>query len=189
MLGEQAQAVGPTHVLVIRGGDPVVIRAVLEALGARVDSVLPGAPTEAAAGAPTAPASAAPEAPMSSTRLDLGNLVLDLSAHEVTLGGLPLPCTLTEFGLLTCLAERPGQVFSRRQLLLRLRERADFLTERTVDTHVGNLRRKLTGAGGSDVVIETVRGVGYRLRVLVQPPQTPRLRAVPRDAADEPDSA
>jgi DNA-binding response OmpR family regulator len=105
--------------------------------------------------------------------LRVGPLVIDRAAHEVWLGGRRVECTPTEFGLLAHLAERPGQVLSRRQLLDRLRGSADYLTERTVDSHIGNLRRKLAQDPEAEPLVVTVYGVGYRLRA-----SRPQLQAV-----------
>lgn len=90
-----------------------------------------------------------------------GRLVLDEERHEVVLGGTPLDLTPTEWGVLTALAAVPGRVYSRYELVNRVRGYEFAGYERTIDSHVKNLRRKL-GADGPDVV-QTVLGVGYRL--------------------------
>lgn len=95
--------------------------------------------------------------------LRVGNLVIDLGKHEVTLassGGGPLNLTLTEFKLLAYLARAPRQVFSRVDLLAHCLPEGDTL-ERTVDSHVSKLRRKLEEAGVPDVP-RGIRGVGYK---------------------------
>ena len=87
-------------------------------------------------------------------------LAIDDSAHVATLDGEPLDLTPTEWGLLTTLAERPGRVFSRYELVNRVRGHEFAGYERSVDSHVKNLRQKLGPDGMA--VIETVLGAGYR---------------------------
>jgi two-component system response regulator AdeR len=91
------------------------------------------------------------------------DLVIDLDKHEVTLAsarGPALALTLTEFKLLAYLARSPRQVFSRMDLLTHCLPEGDTL-ERTVDSHVSKLRRKLEDAGVADVP-RGIRGVGYK---------------------------
>ncbi|HSR26353.1 MAG TPA: response regulator transcription factor [Candidatus Eisenbacteria bacterium] len=90
-----------------------------------------------------------------------GRLRVDETRHEAWLDGRLLELTPSEWGVLTALASTPGRVFSRYELVNRVRGYEYEGYERTIDSHVKNLRRKL-GDPGSDVV-ETVLGVGYRL--------------------------
>lgn len=127
---------------------------------ARVHAVLrraaPAAPPTATSATATAPTASGPE------RLVLGDLVVDVAATTATVAGTPLDLTATEYRLLEHLARAPRRTFSRAQLLdAALPESAAL--ERVVDAHLGNLRRKLAAAGAPEV-IETVRGLGYRLR-------------------------
>ncbi len=94
--------------------------------------------------------------------LRAGALGIDRAAHRITVRDVELDTTPSEFAILEALAERPGRVLSRMALLDRLPGEGEPL-ERTIDVHVRNLRRKLGDA--SPVAIETVIGVGYRLRV------------------------
>jgi two-component system, OmpR family, alkaline phosphatase synthesis response regulator PhoP len=89
-----------------------------------------------------------------------GTLVIDPERHVVTIEGKPVELTLTEFGLLHYLASRPGFVRTRDQIIAAVHGKSTVLSSRTVDVHVTALRRKL---GDLSHVIETVRGVGYRL--------------------------
>lgn len=91
-----------------------------------------------------------------------GSLTIDEGRHEVTVDGNPVELTATEFGLLTALAANPGRVYSRGELLNRVRG-YEVASERTVDSHVRNLRRKVETDAAHPSVIETVLGVGYRL--------------------------
>lgn len=93
-------------------------------------------------------------------KLTAGNLVLDVAQHRVTVDRREVVLTFKEFELLHKLLERPGQVFTREQLLTDIWG-YDFAGEtRTVDVHVRTLRSKL---GTSWELVETVRGVGYRI--------------------------
>jgi two-component system phosphate regulon response regulator PhoB len=94
-------------------------------------------------------------------RLMYGNLLIHPGHHEVRAGGQPVRLTPTEFRILLLLTQRPGWVFSRYQIVDSARGEDAGVTERSVDVHIAALRRKLGGFGRD---IETVRGVGYRLR-------------------------
>ena len=97
-------------------------------------------------------------APPGDARARSGELEIDPAARRVRLGGEVVHLTPTEFDLLALLAARPGVVFSREQLLAEVWGWRDGSGQRTVDSHVRGLRRKL----GSDLV-RTVHGVGYAL--------------------------
>jgi DNA-binding response OmpR family regulator len=88
------------------------------------------------------------------------SVVIDPNRFEVTVGGRKADLTTTEFKILSILAERPGWVFSRDEILNRLWGDEKAVIDRTVDVHVTNLRKKLGRAGR---IIENVRGVGYKL--------------------------
>ena len=93
--------------------------------------------------------------------LAYGPLRLDPDALEAALGGEPLDLTATEFGLLHLLMRKPGRTFSRSYLLEGVWDVAHFGGDRSVDNAVLRLRQKLGPLGGA---VETVRGVGYRLK-------------------------
>ena len=90
----------------------------------------------------------------------IGTLVLDSAAHRVTWQGRPVKLGPTEFKLLNYLMKHPERVHNRAQLLDKVWGDHVFIEERTVDVHVKRLREALGGAG---VMVETVRGAGYRL--------------------------
>jgi DNA-binding response OmpR family regulator len=90
--------------------------------------------------------------------LTLGDIVVDLQGREVSVGGEPVELTAKEFELLACLLENPGIVLSRDTLLDRAWGTTYPGGTRTVDVHVGQLRRKL----GRPALIRTVRGAGYK---------------------------
>lgn len=95
-------------------------------------------------------------------RIELGKgiLALDAEKHEVWLGGKEVDLTITEFRLLEYLAQRPGFVQTRDQIVSAIRGEGTVLSSRAIDVHIASLRRKLGEAGG---LVETVRGVGYRV--------------------------
>ena len=95
-------------------------------------------------------------------RLAIGNLIVDLKSHRLTIGDTPIHLGPTEFRLLTFLMQHPDRAFDRAQLLDRVWGRSVYVEERTVDVHILRLRRALKPFG-LDALVETVRGVGYRL--------------------------
>ena len=90
------------------------------------------------------------------------DIVLDSETHRVTRADAPVKLGPTEFRLLSTFMEKPGRVWSRDQLLDRVWGRDVYVDTRTVDVHVGRLRKALSSAGGADPV-RTVRGAGYAL--------------------------
>jgi DNA-binding response OmpR family regulator len=92
-------------------------------------------------------------------------LAVHLDEREATYDGRPLPLTKTELDLLAVLAGAPGRVFSRGQLVARVWGQGHALTERTVDSHVKLLRRKLEGVGAPASLVTSVHGVGFKLAV------------------------
>ena len=97
------------------------------------------------------------------TQISWQNLVMDLNKHEVTVDRTPLEFTLKEFELLRFLLGNRGRVLSRNYLLDEIWGYDYFGETRTVDVHIRNIRRKLNEAGVEDM-IETVRGIGYKIR-------------------------
>ena len=89
-------------------------------------------------------------------------LTLDIERHEVSVDDERIDLSALQFNLLRTLAESPGRVFARHQLIDRVWGRDFYGEERIVDVHVGNLRKALGDSASSPRFIETVRGVGYR---------------------------
>jgi DNA-binding response OmpR family regulator len=96
--------------------------------------------------------------------IDRGELRIDLPRRTVEVRGEPVQLTFVEFELLALLAASPGVVYSRRQLLERLRGGADYREPRTIDVHVRHLREKIEREPREPELILTVRGAGYRFR-------------------------
>ncbi|HSK05083.1 MAG TPA: response regulator transcription factor [Kofleriaceae bacterium] len=92
--------------------------------------------------------------------LAIGPVTIDRDRHELRADGRPLDATATELRLIAALAASRGRVLSRAQLIAAVYGDDHRISERTIDTHVRNLRAKLAAAGAD--VIETVHGVGYR---------------------------
>ena len=95
-------------------------------------------------------------------RLSYADIILDAGEHRVFRAGQSLHLGPTEFRLLSTLMEKPGRVWSREQLLDRVWGRDIYVDTRTIDVHVGRLRKALMAHGGADPV-RTVRGTGYSL--------------------------
>ncbi len=96
-----------------------------------------------------------------SEKIHLGDLSIDTSKYEVSIGSKEIRLTATEFRLLHYLASNPGRVFSREQLLSRAMGDDVVVVDRNIDVHIRGIRKKM------DIdppLIETIRGVGYRLR-------------------------
>ena len=91
------------------------------------------------------------------------DLTVDLDAHRVEVDGQAVHLTATEFGLLKVLAECRGHALTRLEMIERGLGYSYEGLERTVDSHIRNLRRKLVDAGAPADSVETVFGVGYRL--------------------------
>jgi DNA-binding response OmpR family regulator len=92
-----------------------------------------------------------------------GELVIDEPRREVVVNGASVDLTPTEWGLLLALATVPGRVYSRFELINRVRGYEFEGYERTVDSHVKNLRRKIGDDPGNPRIVQTVLGGGYRL--------------------------
>ncbi len=115
----------------------------------------------------------APVEPSEKTHyVKVGDLEIDRRRFEVTLRGRAVQLTPKEFDLLAILAGEPGRVFGREELLDRVWGRDGFVEPRTVDVHLARLRAKFVVAKLSPPEVESVRGVGYRLREPGSPPRT-----------------
>ncbi len=93
----------------------------------------------------------------------VSGLQIDEALHTATINKRQLKLSPVEFALLSHLAAQPGRVFSRDQLMSSIYSDYRVVSDRTVDTHVKNLRRKLAESGPGTDLIESVYGVGYRL--------------------------
>jgi DNA-binding response OmpR family regulator len=110
------------------------------------------------------PAAAAAPTALGDARVQAGELVLDLPRFAVHWRGQPVPLTRSEFQLLAVLARHRGMVLSRERLLEAARGDDTTVTDRTVDTFIKRLRKKIREADPAFDEIETVIGVGYRYK-------------------------
>ncbi len=95
----------------------------------------------------------------------IGDIEIDPGARKASIGGEALSLTRKEFDLLAELARNAGQVVSREDLMSRVWDVNWFGSTKTLDVHIGGLRRKLGDDPAAPEYIETVRGVGFRLDV------------------------
>ncbi len=103
-----------------------------------------------------------PPGAATSAPIRIFDLDVDIEAREVRRSGVVVPLTRTEFDLLTALLEQPGRVWTREQLGERIFGESFESFDRTIDSHVKNVRRKLGDRPDGGPYLETVRGVGYR---------------------------
>ncbi len=97
------------------------------------------------------------------------DLEIDIKGHQLTRDGVPVELTHLQFQLLVMMAEHPGQVFSRAQLLERLHGYAYDGFDRSIDAHIKNLRQRLEPDPSRPKYILTVYGVGYKFKSQVTP--------------------
>ena len=149
----------PVIVATARGEDQDVVRTL--DLGADDHLVKPFSveQLEARVRAVLRRASAGP----SDERIVVGALVVDAAAREVTLDGDVIHLSPKEFDLLTYLAERPGEVVSKRQLLAEVWRQPWGGSDKTVDVHLSWLRKKLGESAAGSHYLQTVHGVGVKL--------------------------
>ncbi len=107
-------------------------------------------------------AARAPDVSQATGEIRHGRLTLDADGWQALWDSAPVPLTVTEFGILRTLATLPGKVFSRDAIIDRLRGPGFAVTDRTIDSHVRNLRAKFAASGAADI-IETRPGIGYRI--------------------------
>lgn len=94
-------------------------------------------------------------------KITAGPLIIDVLKYRVSVSGEAVNLTATEFKMLKYLARRPGEVLSREKILNEVFDYKSDVYDRTVDTHIKTLRKKL---GKARDYIETIRGIGYRFR-------------------------
>ncbi|SOD92412.1 response regulator transcription factor [Caenispirillum bisanense] len=129
------------------------IRSILRRAEARADAA-----AAAAGAAPGAPAEISPDA------LRRGDMIVDPARHMVTWKGEAVDLTVTEFLILQALAQRPGHVKSRDQLIDIAYGESIYVDDRTIDSHIKRLRKKFRAVDPEFAQIETLYGVGYRYK-------------------------
>jgi DNA-binding response OmpR family regulator len=108
-------------------------------------------------------ADSAPQRP-AERPITVGGLAIDPATREVTVDGVVVELTAKEFDLLATMAAEAGVVFSRERLLERAWGFVDYVDARGIDVHVRHVREKLGDEAAAPRFVETVRGVGYRVR-------------------------
>ncbi len=159
------RAEGDTPILFLSSRDDEIDRVLGIELGGDDYVVKPFSPREvvARAGAILRRSSARAAPPSAPSALfERGGLSLDREGWSARWQGSEVALTVSEFTLLAALAGAPGRFLSRDQLIDQLHGPGFAISERTIDSHIRNLRRKFTDAGCGDLV-ETRAGVGYRL--------------------------
>jgi two-component system OmpR family response regulator len=158
------RAQGQTPILFLSSRDDEIDRVLGIELGADDYVVKPFSPREVTAriSAILRRSQAAAPVPAASNLISHGRLTLDTDGWTARWAGQEAALTVTEFGILKALAAAPTRVFTRDAIIDRLHGPGFAITDRTIDSHVRNLRGKFAGLGGHDV-IETKAGVGYRL--------------------------
>jgi two-component system, OmpR family, response regulator len=109
----------------------------------------------------TLPVVASPQKPATGKVLRHGDLEVDTDRFEARWDGKLVVLTLTEFGIIRTLVSYPGKVFTREEMMSGAYTHDNFVTDRTIDSHVRRVRKKFAKAGADP--IETVHGLGYRL--------------------------
>ena len=135
---------------------PFEPRELVARVGAVLRRLRPTESPTSGAGGPVAPDAAGP------MRLPLADLEIDPLARDVVRAGRPIELTRTEFDLLLAFAEQPDRAWTRELLGTRIHGEEFDAFDRSVDSHVKNLRAKLGSRPGGGAYIATVRGIGYR---------------------------
>jgi len=158
------RAAGDIPILFLSSRDDEIDRVLGIELGADDYVVKPFSPREVVARSMAILRRAAPKPPPlpAARRIDHERLSVDAESWQASWAGDAVPLTVTEFTILQTLAVMPSKVFSRDAIIDRLHGPGFAVTERTIDSHIRNLRAKFAQVGGHDVV-ETRPGIGYRL--------------------------
>lgn len=158
------RAAGDVPILFLSSRDDEIDRVLGIELGGDDYVVKPFSPREVVARsmAILRRTAATPPPVETAAKVDYGGLSIDSDAWAASWLGVEVPLTVTEFTILRTLASMPSRIFSRDMIIDRLHGPGFAITDRTVDSHVRNLRRKFADAGCGDL-IETRAGVGYRL--------------------------
>jgi len=151
-------------VIVLTSRDEETDRVVGLELGADDYVLKPFSPREVAARVRAVLRRASRAAQAEDKPIRAGPLSLDASTRKAAIADRELGLSRTEFNLLALFLRSPGRVFERSQILEGVWGSDVVVGDRTVDVHVKALRRKIEEAGGDPRVLETVRGVGYRLK-------------------------
>lgn len=168
LIGQARKGPAPPAIIVLSSRDGEADRVAALETGADDYVTKPFSPREIVARVRAvlrraSPASSAARAADPHAASQTSPISLDETTRRATVNGRPLELTRVEFDLLACMLAAPGRVFTRAQLIDRVWGDGFAITDRTIDSHVKGLRKKVTESGGDAALIETVRGVGYRV--------------------------
>ncbi|MBL9021494.1 MAG: response regulator transcription factor [Myxococcales bacterium] len=164
VIGRARRVKSPPAIIVLSSRDDEADRVAALETGADDYVTKPFSPREVVARVRAVLRRAAPEKEKQGERVAAAMpLAVDEPSRRATVNGRPVDLTRVEFDLLACLLSAPGRVFTRAQLIDRVWGDGFAITDRTIDSHVKALRRKVADAGGDASLLETVRGVGYRV--------------------------
>ncbi|MBK7579801.1 MAG: response regulator transcription factor [Myxococcales bacterium] len=163
LIGAWRRAGRLTPIIVLSSRDTEADRVAALETGADDYVMKPFSPREVVARVRAVLRRAAPPSPSSPTATTRSPLGVDEDTRRAQVDGRPLELTRVEFDLLTSLLESPGRVYTRAQIIDKVWGDGFAITDRTIDSHVKSLRKKVADAGGNPGLIETVRGVGYRV--------------------------
>jgi len=168
LIGQVRRGKQGTAIIVLSSRDSEADRVAALETGADDYVTKPFSPREIVARVRAVLRRAAPASPGAAAAADLSTtpkapLSLDESTRRAWVNGKVMDLTRVEFDLLACMLAAPGRVFTRAQLIDRVWGDGFAITDRTVDSHVKGLRKKVAEAGGDAGLVETVRGVGYRV--------------------------
>lgn len=163
LLGRIRYQGAPTAIIVLSSRDAEADRVAALETGADDYVTKPFSPREVVARVRAVLRRAQSEPARKPSPLSNLPLAVEEATRRASVLGEPLELTRVEFDLLACFLRAPGRVFTRAELIDRIWGDGFAITDRTVDSHIKGLRRKLIEAGGDAQMIETVRGVGYRV--------------------------
>jgi len=163
VIGAARRSATPPPVIVLSSRDSEADRVAALETGADDYVTKPFSPREIVARVRAVLRRAAKAAAAPANGTPAVSLSVDDATRRAAVHGKPLDLTRVEFDLLACLLGAPGRVFTRAQLIDKVWGDGFAITDRTIDSHVKGLRKKVAEAGGDAWLIETVRGVGYRV--------------------------
>jgi DNA-binding response OmpR family regulator len=163
LLGLARRSAAPPPVIVLSSRDSEADRVAALETGADDYVTKPFSPREIVARVRAVLRRAAKGTPASGNGVSAVPLAVDDATRRAAVNGKPLDLTRVEFDLLACMLAAPGRVFTRAQIIDKVWGDGFAITDRTIDSHVKGLRKKVAEAGGDAWLIETVRGVGYRV--------------------------